>query len=115
METLTKWIIELRLNPSDYDDLQELFEIAKTNHWPQHLLDSDSLWETMQSNSALTNWLYFYVSRIDADSDAQRFNAAICHLITEEPGISRNVLIGGLCKKGFLLKDDNNNIYLNFH
>ena len=114
MNTLTKWKEDLKLHQSDYDDLKELFEVAKTDHWPQHLSDQDSLWETTQPNSALTNWLYFYVSRTDANSDAQRFNVAICHLITKEPGISRYVLIGGLCKADLLLKDDNDNVYLKF-
>ena len=116
MKTLTKWKKELKLDPSDYDDLKELFEVAKTNHWPQHLLDLDSnLWETTQQNYASTNLLYFYVSRTDADSDAQTFDIAICHLITTEIGIYQDVLIGGLCKKGLLLKDDDDNVFLNFH
>ena len=114
MNTLTKWKKDLKLLKSDYDDLKELFEVAKTDHWPQHLSDQDSPWETTQPNSALTNWLYFYVSRTDANSDAQRFNVAICHLITKEPNISRYVLIGGLYKKNLLLKDDNDNVYLKF-
>ena len=114
MNTLTKWKEDLKLHQSDYDDLKELFEVAKTDHWPQHLSDQDSPWETTQPNSALTNWLYFYVSRTDANSDAQKFNVAICHLITKEPGISRYVLIGGLCKKNLLLKDDDKNVYLKF-
>ena len=119
METLTEWKKELELDRnSDYNDLKELFEVAETNHWPQHLLDLDSnLWETTctQRNSASTNWLYFYVSRTDADSDMQKFDIAICHLITAEIGIYRDVLIGGLCKKDLLLKDDDDNVYLNFH
>ena len=91
METLTEWKKELELDRnSDYNDLKELFEVAETNHWPQHLLDLDSnLWETTctQRNSASTNWLYFYISRTDADSDMQKFDIAICHLITAEIGI----------------------------
>ena len=114
MNTLTKWKEDLKLHQNDYDDLKELFEVAKTDHWPQHLLDQDSPWETTQPNSALTNWLYFYVSRTDANSDSQRFNIAICHFITKEPNISRYVLIGGLCKKDLLLKDDNDNVFLKF-
>ena len=67
----------------------------------------------MQDNTARTNWLYFYVSRTGADSNARKFNVAICHLITKEPNISRNVLIGGLRKKN-LLEEDNDTVYLNF-
>ena len=32
MNTLTNWKEDLKLHESDYDDLKELFEVAKTNH-----------------------------------------------------------------------------------
>lgn len=114
-ELLTTWSKELKLDPSDYDDLKELFDVAENDHWPQHL-KLTSPWETTQTNNpATTNWMYFYVSRTgtDADLDEQKFNLAICHLITGKVGISRNVLIGGLCKKDLLLKDGGD-VYLNF-
>ena len=112
-ENLTRWINELKLNSSKYDDLNDLLNVAEGNYWPQHLQE-DMLWETTQPNKAQTNWLYFYVNRSDiTDSDTQKFDLAICHLITHEVGISRNVLIGGLIKKGLLLKDGDN-IYLKF-
>ena len=115
MNTLTKWKEDLELHlHGNYDDLNEVFDVAETNHWPQHLSDQDSLWETTQQPVAKKTWLYFYVSRTDANSDAQKFNVAICHFISNKIDISRDVLIGGLCKKGFLLKDDDDNIYLNF-
>jgi hypothetical protein len=114
METLTQWKKELRLDPSDYVELTELFDVAENDHWPKHRL-GDPLWETMESNNAMTNWLYFYVSRTDANSDARKFNVAICHLITNEPSISRYVLIGGLLKKNLLLMDNDYNLYLKFH
>ena len=100
-ETLIKWEKELSLDPSIYSDLRDLFKVANNDYWPNHVLDigRDSPWETMQDNTARTNWLYFYVSRTGADSNTQTFNVAICHLITKEPNISRNVLIGGLRKK----------------
>ncbi len=53
------------------DDLKELFDVAEKNHWPDHLEDGEPLWETtQQDNFARTNWLYFYVSRTDADTSA---------------------------------------------
>ena len=32
MNTLTNWKEDIKLHESDYDDLKELFEVAKTNH-----------------------------------------------------------------------------------
>ena len=112
-EILIKWKKDLKLDQSsDCNDLEKLYDVAECDYWPEYLSgpDSPDPWESKQQPTGMTNWLYFYVSRMDA----QRFNIAICHLITREPNILRNVLIGGLCEKGFLLKDDDDNIYLNF-
>jgi hypothetical protein len=111
-ETLNSWKDDLMLNASltDYHDFNELLNIVKNNDWPA---DQDSPWESTQENYARTNLLYFCASC----TDAQKFNVAICHLITYEPGVSQNVLFGGLWKKDLLRQDidNNNNIYLNFH
>ena len=112
-ENLTRWINELQLNSSEYGVLNDLLNVAETNYWPQEL-QKDMLWEKAQCTKAQTNWLYFYVNRSDiTDSDTQKFDLAICHLITHEVGISQNDLIGALIKKGLLLKDGDN-IYLKF-
>ena len=104
---LTRWEEELRLNSSDYDDFNELTQVAENNpDWPKHLKDRDrNTWESMQRNNGRTNWLYFNVRRINTDSDTPMFDLAICHLISTYAGIPLNVLIGGLIEKGLLCKD----------
>jgi hypothetical protein len=111
---LIKWTTELKLNKSAYSDLKDLFAVGENNYWPQHL-STEPLWETTQDNNAMTNMLYIYVYRTDVDTDAQMFDVAICHLVTKKSNISQDVLIGDLCKKDLLRRDDDYNVYLNFH
>lgn len=109
-ENLTTWETNLKLNRDHYSDLQNLHDAVEDEQkWPDYV-DKDKPWEAMQQKEDKTNWLYFYVRRTDRDE----FNMAICHFITGMVGKSQYVVIGGLCKKGLLRKDDHANIYLKF-
>ena len=113
-KTLTEWETELKVEKNDYPDLMQLHKVFAPNNpqdWPKHV-DKAKPWETIQDNQATTNLLYFYVKH--TESDANKFDMAMCHLITNKIGVSLNVLIGVLCKKGCLRRDGDNKVYLMF-
>lgn len=111
---LTEWETKLKLELNHYSYLEKLHKVLDNpQDWSKHVtVGEDKLWEKMQHNDAKTNWLYFYVKR--TESDVNKFDVAICHLITDKIGVSPNVLIADLCEKDLLRRDSVNNVYLTF-
>ena len=112
-KTLIKWETELNVKLDHYSYLKKLHEVLDNpQDWSKHVGEAKLVWEKMQRNNAKTNWLYFYVKR--TESDVNKFDMAICHLITNKIGVYSDVLIGGLCKEDLLHGDSANNVYLTF-
>ena len=104
---LETWKKELHLNPGDYKIFNKLDNIATGMDWPH----GDEPFEDTEQSRCRRNFFYFNVSRSNTDVD--KFSIVICHLTTNVVGVSLSMLIGELCKKGFVYREDDN-IYLKF-
>ena len=117
-ENLESWKDELELqNPNDYRIFNELYDVATKNdyqYWPQDMKQDEPFEDKEQNKESRRKFLYINVSRTKFNTDANKFNIVICHLITDVVGVSLSALFGELCKEGVVYGDDDHNIYLKF-
>ena len=82
----------------------KMFVESTTKEWSY----DDNVVEELEPNSERTQFIFFHVIFKDG-----KYSMAICHLKSNTP-LDSEVLIAGLMKEGFLGKDEDKRLYLQF-